>query len=100
MNDPIVGSDASLNRFDRIEAILSAYPDVTDGETDLLKHWFRKEASAFEVASLASKEICQSGYRQFSADHLDRFTAREWTVVAMIFASIACAVVAYVLYAG
>lgn len=86
MKDPIAGNDDSPDRFDRIEAILTCYPDVTESETALLKLWFDKEASAFDVASLASKEACQVGYGLFRAEHLDRFTIRDWIALAAAIA--------------
>ena len=54
------GEPAVFDRFDRIEAILLRYPDIDEAELADLKRWFGKEASAFEVASLASKD-CSSG---------------------------------------
>lgn len=95
MYDPTLGSDASLDRFDQVEAILTSYPNVSEAEIELLKRWFRKEASAFEVASIASKDCCQEGYSQFRADHLDRFTTADWVVVAVI----ACPVFAAITHA-
>ena len=99
MNDKMMGSDASHDRFDQVEAILASYPDVTEAEIKLLKHWFRKEASAFEVASMASKDSCQKGYLQFRADHVDRFTAGDWIVVAVVIACPVFAAIAYALFA-
>lgn len=60
------------DRFDAIEALLARYPRVDADELAELKTWFRKEASAFDVASMASKEAIQTPYRQFRADHIDR----------------------------
>lgn len=97
MKDPIAGSVAPPDRFDHVEAILTSYPDVTDGETELLKRWFGKEASAFDVASLASKEACQAGYRQFRADHIDRFSVRDWIVLVAAIAVVAGRISVWVL---
>lgn len=100
MNDLPVGSDASLNRFDQVEAILVLYPNINEVELQLLKRWFGKEASAFEAASLASKDSCKEGYLRFRADHLDRLTTREWMIVGVVSAILLCSVIAYVLFAS
>jgi dsRNA-specific ribonuclease len=60
-----------------IEALLASYPDVTEGELATLKNWFNREASALDVGTLASKDELRSGYTQFRAEHIDKFTAKE-----------------------
>ena len=94
MNDPILGSSASHDRFDHIEAMLTSYPQVSDEEIDRLKRWFTKEATAFDVASLASKPACEVGYRRFRADHVDRFTAKDWVVFVLAITVLSCAIAA------
>ena len=59
------GEPAVADRFDQIEAILQRYPDIDDGELADLKRWFGKEASSFEVASLASKDSVNPQYGEF-----------------------------------
>lgn len=71
------GTARGADRFDEIEAILKIYPNVTDSQLADLTRWFKKEASAFEAASLASKEVTKAGYTQFRADHIDKFTSRD-----------------------
>lgn len=70
------------NRFDYAEHLLSRYPAITEDEVEDLKRWFNKEASAFEVASLASKERIHAGYTAFRADHIDGIKARDYFAVA------------------
>ena len=65
------------DRFDYVDTLLQRYPEVSTEELGELQHWFRKEASAFEVASLASKDATNPGYRRFRSEHVDRFTARD-----------------------
>ena len=62
-------------RFDDIEQLLNSYPDISEEQLGELKHWFKKEASAFEVASIASKHPV--GYAKFRAEHIDKFSALE-----------------------
>jgi len=71
------GVAAPADRFDHAEALLARYPNLTDPELGDLKHWFRREASAFDVASLASKETLAEPYRLFRAQHVDRFKAKD-----------------------
>ncbi len=71
------GEPAVADRFDQIEAILQRYPDIDDGELADLKRWFGKEASSFEVASLASKDSVQRQYGEFRTAHIDCLTTAE-----------------------
>ncbi len=69
-------------RFDEIEQLLNSYPDVSDKQLGELKRWFKKEASAFEVASLASKQ--PAGYAKFRADHIDKFSKIEILLIGAV----------------
>lgn len=60
-----------------VEALLSAYPDVTSEERSLVVNWFRNEATALDVALVASNPEAERGYRQFRAEHVDKFTPRD-----------------------
>lgn len=60
-----------------VEALLSAYPDVTPEERRLMVNWFRSEASALDVALVASNPAAERGYRQFRSEHVDRFTLKD-----------------------
>ena len=51
-NHKAAAADPSA-QFDEIEQLLNSYPDVSDEQLRELKCWFKKETSAFEVASLA-----------------------------------------------
>jgi hypothetical protein len=82
MNTQIaVGSTADPERFDAIEALLCRYPRLDQAELADLKRWFSREASAFDIASLASREELSEPYAQFRAEHVDRFTARDLTIM-------------------
>ena len=88
------GEGAVVDRFDQIEAILQRYPDIEDGELADLKCWFRKEASAFEIASLASKDSLNLQYGEFRKAHVDRLTPLE------LFAAVAIVVFLLAGFAG
>ena len=65
------GAASGVDSFDHAESLLACYPDLTQMQIDELKHWWRKDASALEIASLASKVHLQENYRSFRADHID-----------------------------
>jgi hypothetical protein len=87
------GTARGADRFDEIEAILKIYPNVTDSQLAELTRWFKKEASAFEVASLASKEVTKAGYTQFRADHIDGFTSRDIALGILVMLAVAGVIV-------
>ena len=93
------GASPTGNRFDEVEAILARYPHIEEHELRELQSWFRREASAFEVASLASKESLQSQYVQFRADHIDRFTGRD-ALAVLVVAGLIGAIVVAIYFAG
>jgi hypothetical protein len=80
------GAHAVHDRFDRVEALLSRYPELAEAELAELKRWFTKEASAFEVASLSSKDELRSRYRAFCADHIDKLGMVD--VIAIVCGSV------------
>lgn len=84
MQSHIDGEPAVIDRFDQIEAILFRYPDIDEAELADLKRWFGKEASAFEVASLSCKQRVERQYAEFRAAHIDRFSATELVVGALV----------------
>ena len=79
------------DRFDQVEAYFTRYPDLTEAELVDLTHWYRKEASSFDVASFASKETTHEGYRRFRAEHIDGISWRDGMVTILIVAVVAAA---------
>jgi hypothetical protein len=75
-----------------VEALLSAYPDVTPQEHELLVDWFRKDASALDIGMVASNPAAERGYRRFRAEHIDRFTINDMGRALAFAAAIAVAV--------
>lgn len=76
MSNSLAASAADARRA-HVEALLSAYPDVTPEERELLVNWFRKDATALDVALVASNPAAERGYRRFRAQHVDRFTLKD-----------------------
>lgn len=71
-----------------VEALLSAYPDVTPEEHGLIVNWFRRDATALDVALVASNPAAERGYRAFRAEHVDRFTPKDMVRALAIAAAI------------
>lgn len=90
-NSSTIASAVDARRA-HVEALLTAYPDVTPEEHALLITWFKREASALDVALVASNTAAERGYRQFRAEHVDRFTVKEM-VRALVFAAVLAALV-------
>ena len=93
-NGVLQGTD----RFDYVESVLSRYPDASAAEVEELKKWFTKEASAFEVASMASKESIHAHYAAFRAEHIDAFKAKDYAFAAAIIALVAAAIFYFAFY--
>lgn len=60
-----------------IETALARYPDLSPERLAVIITWFRKEASALDVALIASNEAIAESYRHFRNDHIDPFTPRD-----------------------
>jgi hypothetical protein len=84
------------------ERAIARYPDMQPDEIAALVRYIRKEASAFDRASIASNPALQEPYRQFCRDHhFDRLRPVEMAlVVAGILAVVAIMVAMYALKAG
>lgn len=81
----------------QIEAALADYPHLSEDRIAAIKAWFQKEASALDVAMIASNERITESYRRFRADHIDRLTARD-IIRAILFVTAVCAVIALILW--
>lgn len=90
------GAD-SADRRARIERVLADYPQLGDERIAELVHWFRKEASALDVAMVASNPDVAATYRQFRTDHLDRLSGND-ILRGLLFASIISAIVLAIIW--
>jgi len=81
----------------QIETALADYPHVTKESLGGLIHWFRKEASALDVAMLASNEAIAEPYRLFRADHIDRMTPQD-VMKGLAFAAAVAAAVLFIIW--
>ena len=83
-----LGETSPRKRADA-EAILARYPELGRDELAELLHWYRREASAMDVALLASNEGIRERYRAFRRDHVERFSLKEKLVGALLVAGAA-----------
>ena len=88
-NNPQAGGNPAARA--RIEAALAEYPNLSSERLDELVHWFHKEASALDVALVASNEAIAERYRTFRADHIDQVKGRD-VLRGLIFVSFVAAV--------
>ncbi|MET0587657.1 MAG: hypothetical protein ABWZ75_03965 [Novosphingobium sp.] len=56
-------------RRSAIERAIAHYPNIPDNELQDVLHYFRREASALERATIASNDAVYSQYRQLCTDH-------------------------------
>lgn len=88
---------ASADRRVRIERVLADYPRLADDQIGELIHWFRKEATALDVAMVASNPDVADRYRQFRADHIDGLTGND-ILRGLLFASVISAIVLVIIW--
>lgn len=87
----------SVQRRLQIEATLAEYPSVSPDKIIDVIYWFKREATAMEVASVASNPDLQTNYRSFRDRHLGKLSMGELIVaigVGMVLIVTIAAVVA------
>ncbi len=80
-----------------VEHLVARYPDLAEPELEELLHWYRREASAHDIATLAMNERLRDGYRRFRADHIDRLRPFDM-IRALAFLGLSAAVIAGIVY--
>jgi hypothetical protein len=81
--------ETSRERRAEIEALLARYPDLEPDELDDLVHWYRREASAMDVALVASNEAVSEPFGAFCRAHVGSLTARDKAITALLGAGVA-----------
>jgi len=67
-----------------IERIIAPYPDISDEKLQDVLHYFRRECSALDRATIASNNAVAHQYRQLCEDHhIDRLKPAE-TAIAIV----------------
>lgn len=80
-------SPKSVRRRLEVQQALSQYPDLPSDKIQDLVRWFKKEATAMEVAVVASQLDKQDSYRDFRRTHIDKLSPIEMigaTLVIML----------------
>ena len=91
------GPDEASERRVRIERLLAQYPALSERELAETIGWFEREASALDVALIASNERVSRGYSRFRAEHIDRFDLKD-AVRAIVFVLVFGAAIAGVIW--
>lgn len=75
-------ADRAMRRA-AIERAIAGYPDIPENELQDVLHYFRREASALERATIASNDAVFLQYRQLCSDHyLERLKPVEIAIAA------------------
>lgn len=77
MKNTLEGADPREARRLYCEDLLSRYPSLSADELADFKHWFQKEASAYETAILSTRDALADQYAMFKKEHVDPFTWRD-----------------------
>ena len=80
-----------------VERVLARYPEIDGEELAALKKWFRKDATAHDVALVASNEAIHTQYLRFRKEHVDRFSPRD-IVTGLIMLAVGVLVFGSILY--
>ncbi|MFA7603542.1 MAG: hypothetical protein WCY29_11090 [Novosphingobium sp.] len=84
-------SSERILRRRAIERVIAQYPDINEEQLHRLFDYFRLEASAAEVARIATNPRIRPQYRQLCRDHrIDRlrFVDRLFGVIAAVLAAV------------
>jgi len=98
MTQAIAGLDGPAQDRAHVESVLARYPNIDPAETQNLVRWFG-EASALDVAMVASNEDIREAYAQFRREHVDRFKPKD-IALALLFVVLCAVVVAGIVYLG
>jgi len=96
MNNQDAGAP-SAKRREQITALLSRYPQLSEGELEELHDWFKRGASALDLGMLASDPDIAPNYRSYRAQHYDRITLMDSVRAAAILLIVVAMVGAFVL---
>lgn len=69
--------ETSRERRERAESLLGRFGELSASEVRDLLDWYHREASAMDVALIASNPRIAGAYRAFRREHIDRFSRKE-----------------------
>lgn len=76
--------ETSPERRARIEALVARYPDLAPAELTELVGWYQREASAMDVALVASNEDLTERFAAFRRAHVSAFNWRDKAITALL----------------
>lgn len=85
--EPYLGETCREKRA-RAEEALARYPELDPDELSRLLHWYRREASAMDVALLASDEALRERFQAFHTAHIAPYSWREKVITAALGAGV------------
>ncbi len=80
--------ETSPERRAQIEALVARYPELAPEELAELLRWYRREASAMDVALVASNDAVTERFGAFCRDHVSAFSWREKAITAFLSAGV------------
>lgn len=98
MNNAVTGLAGPEGDRAHVESMLARYPNIDSAELEDLVRWF-KEASALDVAMVASNEGIRDAYAQFRREHVDRFKPKD-IALALTFLALCALVIAGIVSLG
>ena len=69
-------------------ALLARYPDLPNEQRDDLLRWFRKEASALDVALISMDQELSHQYGLLKREELERFRLGDFIFIMALWATI------------
>jgi hypothetical protein len=81
--------ETSPERRAHIEALVARYPNLAPDELADLVHWYRREASAMDVALVASNEAISEPFGAFCRAHVGGLTKRDKAITVLLGAGVA-----------
>ena len=90
------GSPGAAQRA-QVEAALADYPHLSEDSLAAVVRWFRQDASALDVAMVASNEAIAESYRHFRVDHIDPMTGTD-VMKGLLWAAAAALVVFLIIW--
>jgi len=80
--------ETSPERRSRMECLVVRYPELEESELAELLRWYRRDASAMDVALLASSEEAGEAFARFARDHIAPFNWRDKIIATALGAGV------------
>ncbi len=94
---PEISDAARVEDRERISALLSRYPALTEAELQEIDIWFKRRASSLDLGILAGTPQISQQYQDYRAQHQDRFKPSDIGKAALFIGAVAAVVGSIVL---